>query len=87
MSADVSVCVQEAVVKMSLPTKPTSDLKSRLAPQAQLKRMPPDEARMLSNFVDLLDKTLDLDPAKRILPKDALSVSALLSSFLTLNMG
>ncbi len=36
-------------------------------------RLPADEARLLNNFVDLLGKTLELDPAKRLTPKEALS--------------
>jgi hypothetical protein len=33
-----------------------------------------EEARSLGHFVDLLDKSLDLDPAKRLTPGDALKV-------------
>ena len=31
-----------------------------------------DEAKVLTSFIDLLDKCLTLDPAKRLTPKDAL---------------
>jgi len=42
---------------------------------AQLKKLSSEEAKLLASFIDLLEKTLDLDPAKRILPKDVLVVS------------
>lgn len=61
--------------KVNLPAKAASDLKARLMPLSQLKRMAADDAKLLTNFVDLLDKALDLDPAKRLTPKDALMVS------------
>lgn len=31
-----------------------------------------DEGKLLASFIDLLDKCLALDPAKRITPKEAL---------------
>lgn len=31
-----------------------------------------DEGKLLTSFIDLLDKCLALDPAKRITPKEAL---------------
>ncbi|KAI0062142.1 kinase-like protein [Artomyces pyxidatus] len=51
--------------------KPNRDLRARLMPpsSAQLKE---DERKLLTAFVDLLDKCLALDPSRRITPKDAL---------------
>ena len=31
-----------------------------------------DELKMITSFIDLLDKCMTLDPAKRITPKEAL---------------
>ena len=52
--------------------KPNRDLRTRLVTtsSAQLKE---DERKMLLSFVDLLDKCLALDPARRITPKEALA--------------
>ncbi|KAI0045783.1 kinase-like protein, partial [Auriscalpium vulgare] len=59
------------VVRKVHVAKPTRDLRARLMPpsSAQLKD---DERKLLTAFVDLLDKCLALDPARRITPKDAL---------------
>jgi serine/threonine-protein kinase PRP4 len=35
-------------------------------------KMKEDELKQLQHFVDLLDKCLQLDPARRITPRDAL---------------
>jgi serine/threonine-protein kinase PRP4 len=35
-------------------------------------KMKDDEIKQMTSFVDLLDKCLQLDPAKRITPRDAL---------------
>ncbi|KAG6334032.1 hypothetical protein ID866_5063 [Astraeus odoratus] len=47
------------------------DLRSRLMPPASLK-LKDDEMKLLTSFIDLLDKCLALDPARRITPKEAL---------------
>ena len=64
---------------MILPPKTTSDLKNRLMPPATIKKLPEDEVKLLANFVNLLDRALELDPSKRLTPKEALSVSHSLS--------
>jgi len=50
--------------------KPVRDLRSRLLPKG--KRMDEQERKEVELFLDLLEKTLALDPAKRITPNDAL---------------
>ena len=50
-------------------TTPGRDLKTRLT--ANTKHMSPTEVKELHTFVDLLEKCLQLDPAKRISPNDA----------------
>ena len=54
-------------------TSATRDLRSRLLPPSSVQiKMKDDELKQLLNFVDLLEKCLQLDPAKRITPRDAL---------------
>ncbi|KAF8507622.1 kinase-like domain-containing protein [Gautieria morchelliformis] len=52
-------------------SKPSRDLRARLMPTASAK-LKDDEAKMVHSFIDLLDKCLVLDPARRLTPKDAL---------------
>lgn len=52
-------------------SKPMRDLRTRLLPPTSVK-LKDDENKMLMSFIDLLDKCLSLDPAKRISPKEAL---------------
>ncbi|CAD6906073.1 unnamed protein product [Tilletia controversa] len=54
-------------------SKPAEDLRARLLPTHIAKRMRDTELKMTQNFVDFLNRTLELDPAKRISPKDALA--------------
>ena len=61
---------QDVVRKVHI-TKPSRDLRARLMPPASAK-IKDDEMRMLTSFIDLLDKCTALDPAKRITPKEAL---------------
>ncbi|KAK7040325.1 U4/U6 small nuclear ribonucleoprotein prp4 [Paramarasmius palmivorus] len=60
------------VVKKVHISKPVRDLRSRLMPPASVK-MKDEESKLLLAFVDLLDKCLALDPARRITPKEALT--------------
>ncbi|KAH7924078.1 kinase-like protein [Leucogyrophana mollusca] len=52
-------------------SKPSRDLRARLLPPASVK-LKDDESKLLTSFIDLLDKCLALDPARRISPKEAL---------------
>lgn len=61
---------QDVVRKVHV-TKPTRDLRQRLMPPSSVK-LQDEESKLLVSFVDLLDKCLALDPAKRITPKEAL---------------
>ncbi|KAE8244589.1 hypothetical protein A4X13_0g6462 [Tilletia indica] len=54
-------------------SKPAEDLRARLLPSHLAKRMRDTELKMTQNFIDFLNRTLELDPAKRISAKDALS--------------
>ncbi|EIN07895.1 kinase-like protein [Punctularia strigosozonata HHB-11173 SS5] len=52
-------------------TKPSRDLRARLMPPASAK-LKDEENKLLTSFIDLLDKCLALDPARRITPREAL---------------
>lgn len=52
-------------------SKPTRDLRARLMPPSST-QMKDDERKLLTSFVDLLDRCLALDPSRRIMPKEAL---------------
>ncbi|KAI5454643.1 U4/U6 small nuclear ribonucleoprotein prp4, variant 3 [Naganishia albida] len=67
------------ITKTIVISQATRDLKSRLMPPSNVQlRMKDEDLKLLTSFVDLLDKMLMLDPAKRIGVRDAL-----LHSFLT----
>lgn len=53
-------------------SKPARDLRARLMPPASVK-LQDEESKMLVSFIDLLDRCLVLDPARRITPREALS--------------
>lgn len=54
-------------------SKATRDLRSRLLPPSSVQlKMKEDELKQLQHFIDLLDKCLQLDPARRLTPRDAL---------------
>ncbi|KDQ18713.1 hypothetical protein BOTBODRAFT_52647 [Botryobasidium botryosum FD-172 SS1] len=52
-------------------SKPSRDLRARLMPASGAK-MKDDELKLIISFIDLLDKCLALDPARRMTPKEAL---------------
>lgn len=54
-------------------SKATRDLRSRLLPPSSVQlKMKDDELKQLHNFIDLLEKCLQLDPARRLTPREAL---------------
>jgi len=53
-------------------TKPNRDLRTRLLPPLSAK-LHDEEMKAIISFIDLLDRCLSLDPARRITPKDALN--------------
>jgi len=53
-------------------SKPTRDLRARLMPSGMRAGGDGEEGKILVHFVDLLDKCLTLDPARRITPREAL---------------
>ena len=61
---------QDVVRKVHI-SKPTRDLRARLMPPSSM-QMNDDERKLLTSFVDLLDRCLALDPTRRITPKEAL---------------
>ncbi|KAJ7746550.1 kinase-like domain-containing protein [Mycena metata] len=53
-------------------SKPARDLRARLLPSGSA-RLGEEETNVLLHFVDLLDRCLALDPARRITPREALA--------------
>jgi serine/threonine-protein kinase PRP4 len=61
--------LQEITKKLVI-VKPVRDLKSRIAPSTKASS---DEIRLITSFIDLLEKALHLNPEKRLTPKEALA--------------
>jgi serine/threonine-protein kinase PRP4 len=54
-------------------SKAVKDLRTRILPPSSVQvKMKDDELKMMLNLVDLLDKCLQLDPVRRISPREAL---------------
>ncbi|GAA5919683.1 hypothetical protein JCM1841_005228 [Sporobolomyces salmonicolor] len=68
----LSVEKNDTVTPRAIPSKPPSDLRSRLMPPGVARKLKDDEARLLGHFVDLLDRMLSLEPAKRPSPRELL---------------
>ncbi|WVW82078.1 hypothetical protein I302_104083 [Kwoniella bestiolae CBS 10118] len=61
------------VAKTLVISKATKDLRARLLPPSSVQlKMKDEELKQITNFVDLLEKCLQLDPSRRIAPRDAL---------------
>jgi serine/threonine-protein kinase PRP4 len=61
-----------AEVMRKVTTFPTSDLKTRMLPANAAKVMSTSDFRLTNSFIDLLNRILDLDPARRLTPNQAL---------------
>ncbi|KAF4578245.1 U4/U6 small nuclear ribonucleoprotein prp4 [Pleurotus pulmonarius] len=70
-SVDVDKVTGADVMKKVHISKPSRDLRTRILPPASVK-LKDEENKMLLSFIDLLDKCLALDPARRITPREAL---------------
>lgn len=69
---------QETTRKHIVPLKPDRDLRSRLLTEAEYKRImglpsADEELKLVTAFVDLLDKCLILNPERRLTVREALS--------------
>lgn len=61
-----------AEIMRKVTTFPTSDLKTRMLPLNASKTMSTTDFRLTNSFIDLLSRILDLDPARRLTPNQAL---------------
>lgn len=62
---------QDVIRKVHI-SKPARDVRARLMPSGGA-RLGDEETGVLMHFVDLLDRCLALDPARRITPREALA--------------
>ncbi|WFD21246.1 non-specific serine/threonine protein kinase [Malassezia caprae] len=69
---EVDSSTGEELAKRVNTSQPTEDLRAKLLPGDVSKRMRPEELRQTQQLIDLLQRMLELDPAKRITPLDAL---------------
>lgn len=60
---------QDTQKTLTIPSKAVHDLRSRLMPASAMKKLKEDEVRLLGHFVDLLERMLSLEGAKRPTPK------------------
>jgi serine/threonine-protein kinase PRP4 len=72
LSVETDKSTGQNLVRKVMLHKPTLDLRSRLLPGSTTKQLRPSELKVMNQFVDLLERCLELDPVKRIKPKDAL---------------
>lgn len=65
---------RETVRTVVIPMRPARDVKARLLSEEERRRMAgnDEELRMVTSFVDLLDKALTLNPEKRLTVREAL---------------
>jgi serine/threonine-protein kinase PRP4 len=63
---------QQDVIRKVHISKPTRDLRARLMPPSSVK-LNDEETKLLTSFIELLDKCLTLDPSRRITPREALA--------------
>lgn len=73
LQIEVDRLTNKEVTKKVVITRPTKDLKTRLMTAAGSGQMSDEERALLTQFVDLLDKCLSLNPEKRISVKEALA--------------
>ncbi len=72
LSVEPDKSTGQSIVRRVMLQKPVLDLRSRLLAADAANQLKGDELKMMNHFVDFLERCLELDPAKRIKPKDAL---------------